>query len=158
MKSKSNRILMLALASALAPMHAAQAFTFANEAGTVTGSLDSTISVGLGKRLKDPSCSLTGDPNSFCGASANTAQWSNGDNGNLNYRKGDLFSTYVKGSHELLLKMPDNWKFMARGTWMYDFKATDTARTDFEPDAEELVKRQTRLLDLWVSKDFNIGQ
>lgn len=60
---------------------------------------------------------------------ANTAVWGNGDDGNLNYDKGDLFTTHLKGSHELLLSFPDEWKFMGRVGWLYDFVADDTART-----------------------------
>ena len=44
------------------------------------------------------------------------------------------------------------------GAWSYDFKATDTARTDFESDAEKQTQQQTRLFDFWVSKEFGIGQ
>ena len=37
-----------------------------------------------------------------------------GDQGDLNYGKGDLFTGYLKGYHELLLKIPDDFKVMAR--------------------------------------------
>ena len=46
---------------------------------------------------------------------------------------------------------------MARGTALYDFKATDTRRTDLSEDAKNQVARDIQLLDLWVSKDLNIG-
>ena len=46
---------------------------------------------------------------------------------------------------------------MARATGLYDFKATDTRRTDLADDAKQQVARDYRLLDLWVSKDLNIG-
>ena len=46
---------------------------------------------------------------------------------------------------------------MARGTALYDFKATDTRRTDLENDAEKAIARDVQLLDLWVSKELNIG-
>src|SRR5258705_7731402 len=148
---------VIAAVSTMSSINVAHAFTFKNDAGSINGSLDSTVTAGFGRRSLDPSCSLTGDQNSFCGTSANTAQWANGDNGNLNYRKGDFFTTYLKGTHELLLKFPDQWKFMARGNWIYDFKAADTARTELESDAKWQTQRLTRLMDLWVSKDFNIG-
>lgn len=143
------------IASLASPSHA---FTFENESGSVQGSFDSTVTVGVGKRMQNQDCSLVGDPNSSCGASANTAQWSAGDNGDLNYNKGDIFSAYLKGTHELLLKMPDRWKFMARGSWMRDFKADDTRRTDLSDDAKNQVVRDLRLLDFWVSKEFSIGE
>ncbi|WP_154585923.1 DUF1302 family protein, partial [Burkholderia cenocepacia] len=64
--------------------------------GTLQGSWVTNLTAGGGIRTKNPSCSLTGDPNSYgCGAAANTNQWGYGDNGDLNYRKGQPFSTYV---------------------------------------------------------------
>lgn len=153
--------LSLALLLAFGGAGTAQAFTFANEEGTVKGSLDSTLTYGFATRLKDPDCALVGDPSykgGSCGSSLNVGQWSNGDNGNLNYKKGDFFASYLKGTHELLLKMPDDVKFMARGTWLYDWKAADTRRSDLTSDAERQLTRNTRILDLWVSKDFYIGE
>lgn len=144
-------------AMALAPT-AGYGFTFENESGSVHGAFDSTLSVGFGRRMQDQDCALVGDANSRCGASAATGQWSAGDNGNLNYNKGDFFSAYLKGTHELLLKAPNGWKFMARGSWMKDFKADDTRRTDLSPDAKDQIVNDLRLLDLWVSKDFQIGE
>ncbi|HEX2531825.1 MAG TPA: DUF1302 domain-containing protein [Burkholderiaceae bacterium] len=131
--------------------------TFEAAEGTIQGSFDTTVTAGFGRRMESQSCALVGDTNSSCGASAATSQWSAGDNGNLNYNKGDFFSTYLKGTHELLLKMPDGWKFMARGSWMKDFKADDTRRTDLSDAAKDQIVNDLRLLDLWVSKDFQIG-
>lgn len=141
---------------AIAASTSVQAFRF--QAGDVQGSFDSTFTAGIGVRASDPSCSLVGDTTGSCGARANTAQWSAGDNGNLNYKKGDFFTAYVKGTHELLLNMPDGWRFMARGSWMHDFKADDTRRTDLSGDAKRQIVNEARLLDLWISKDFRIGE
>ncbi len=57
--------------------------------------------------MKDPACTLinagaTGD-GAPAGCLAPTSAL--GDQGNLNYAKGDAFTTYLKGSHELLLKL-----------------------------------------------------
>ncbi|MCL2656290.1 MAG: DUF1302 domain-containing protein [Betaproteobacteria bacterium] len=124
----------------------------------IEGSFNSTITLGLGVRMKSPNCDLVGDPNSSCGASANVGQWSAGDNGNLNYKKGDLFTAYLKGTHEILVSKPEEGlKFMARGTWMKDFAAADTRRTDLSDDARAQIVNNMRLLDLWMSKEFSIG-
>ena len=40
------------------------------------------------------------------------------DQGDLNYDRGDMFTNHLKGTHELLLKMPEDITFMARGTWI----------------------------------------
>ncbi len=144
-----------AMALATVPV---QAVSVKNESGSVEGAFDSTLTVGFGKRLQGQNCALVGDP-SVCGAAANTAQWSAGDNGDLNYNKGDIFSAYLKGTHELLLSMPEEKiKFMARASWMKDFKADDTRRTDLSDSARDQVVNDVRLLDLWVSKEVRVGE
>lgn len=119
---------------------------------------NSTITAGFGRRMQSADCSLVGDRNSGCGAGANEAQWSAGDNGNLNYKKGDFFTAYLKGTHEFLLYKPDaGVKFMARGSWLKDFKADDTRRTELSDSAKEQIVNDARLLDLWVSKEFRLS-
>ncbi|MBJ9625573.1 DUF1302 domain-containing protein [Burkholderia multivorans] len=127
--------------------------------GTLQGSWVTNLTAGAGIRTKNPSCSLTGDPNAYgCGAAANTDQWGYGDNGDLNYRKGQPFSTYVSATSELLLKMPrEGLKFMVRGAGMYDFLAGNTARTPLSSTASAQVVYNAQLLDLWAQKDFTIG-
>ena len=69
---------------------AAHAFQF--EAGSVRGSLDSTLTAGFGQRVEAASAATTAiNPPA---APTNTAVWGNGDDGNLNYDKGDLFTTH----------------------------------------------------------------
>jgi hypothetical protein len=128
--------------------------------GGFDGSFNSTITMGAGRRLQNPSCALVGDPaanGGSCGSAANPDQWSAGDDGNLNYRKGDFFTTYLKGTHELLLKSESGLKFFARGTWKKDWTADDTQRTDLSSDARGQIVNNTELLDYWVSQDFNVG-
>ena len=104
MKRKFYGVLVGAVASATVLLSSvANAESFKNASGSIEGALDSTLTIGFGKRIQSQSCALIGDTNSACGASANTAQWSAGDNGDLNYNKGDFFSAYLKGTHELLM-------------------------------------------------------
>src|SRR5476649_393887 len=137
----------------------AYAYDFATGLGDLSGSWVSNLTGGAGIRTKNPSCSLTGDPNANgCGAAANVGQWGFGDDGDLNYRKGQPFSTYISATSELLLTMPnEGYKFMIRGTAMYDFLAGDTARTPLSSTASAQVVYPVQLLDLWVEKDFNLG-
>ncbi|WP_027477713.1 DUF1302 family protein, partial [Curvibacter gracilis] len=79
---------------------AAQAFTFETEDG-LRGSLDSTVSVGTGIRVKDPSPSLIAAGNTGSPGGGLSAVSGLGDQGDLNYKKGQPFTTYLKGSHEL---------------------------------------------------------
>jgi hypothetical protein len=128
--------------------------------GDLHGSLVSNVTAGAGIRTKNPSCSLTGDPDAAgCGDAANVAQWGAGDMGDLNYRKGQPFSTYLSATSELLLTMPtEGYKLLVRGTGFYDFLAGDTARTPFTSDARSQAVYNAELLDAWVEKDFKIGQ
>ena len=144
-------VLGLAMAGICAP--AAYAFQF--EAGSVRGSLDSTLTAGFGKRVEGRECSHHGDQSTPCGADANTAVWGNGDDGNLNYDKGDLFTTHLKGCNELLLSFPDEWKFMGRVGWLPrrpTFVADDTAHKPARRRRKQAVGQYVRLADLWVSK------
>jgi hypothetical protein len=137
----------------------AYGYDFTTDSGDLKGSWVTNLTAGAAIRTKSPSCSLTGDPNANgCGAAANVNQWSFGDNGDLNYRKGQAYSAYVSATSELLLTMPSaGYKFMVRGTGMYDFLVHDTARTPLSSTALAQIEYPVRLLDLWAEKDFNIG-
>lgn len=130
------------------------AFNFSNDEGTVKGAFDSTVGVGFGYRLAAQSCDLAGS--TACGSAANTAQYSNGDYGDLNYHQHQLYSAQVKGTHELLVEMPDGYKGMVRGTWFYDPAALHVDYAGMSQPAQEQIGYDVRLLDLWLSRDFQI--
>lgn len=149
---------------------AAQAFTF--ESGDIRGNFDSTVQAGLGLRMQSPSCSLITEgatgPDAPAGCLAPTSLL--GDQGNLNYGKHDLFAGYLKGTHELFLKLPQDFDFLFRFNWVADGAATNTtgitSATSPPPpsvidgladDAYDALRFQARLLDLWVSKSFQVG-
>ena len=147
----------------------AMAFTFETE--NIRGSFDSTIAVGMGLRTESRGCNLItsgpGGHNPPSGCLAPSAGV--GDQGDLNYDRGDLFTNYIKGIHELVLKFPEDYTFMARGSWIRDFAATDTsgALSANRPEgvgsdgltsgARDDLEFKARLLDLWVSKSFDVG-
>jgi len=155
----TNRFRLAAVAAATLAFVQAPASAFTFETESLKGSFDSTITLGGGKRLQRQSCGLLGTPTAHCGeADVNPLTWSGADDGNLNYRKGDFFSLYLKGTHELLLAMPEQGlKFMARANWLKDFKADDTRSTPLRADAKKEVVNDVNLLDLWVSKTFSLG-
>lgn len=147
---------------------AAHAFTFETE--NLRGGFDSTLSVGTGVRTSDQACTLIVSGATGSGAPAGCIAPTSalGDQGNLNYDKGDRFTTYLKGSHELLLKMPEDFTFLGRVNWLRDISATDTTGnlsattppnlTDgLANDARKDLRFKARLLDLWASKSFQIG-
>jgi hypothetical protein len=161
-----NKAIILACGlGALVASVAARAATF--DTGFVSGSFDSTISVGTGIRTRGPDAGLitAGNTGGPAGTLAPTS--SLGDQGDLNYARHDAFTTYLKGSHELLLKFPEDWTAMGRVSWLRDFTATHTtgwtsATTppglddNLAPDARKDLRFKARLLDLWVSKKFDI--
>jgi hypothetical protein len=165
----NNLLKKTALAALIGYAGSAAAITF--ETGSVSGSFDSTVSLGFGVRAQDPSCNLVVAGASGSGApSGCTTIAGVGDQGNINYKKGDAFTTYLKGTHELLLKMPEDWKFMGRVSWLRDFAATNTTgfvsaatgpngyASSLSDSAEKDLNFKARVLDLWVSKEFSIGE
>lgn len=157
----------------------ANAFTFAPSDG-IQGSFDSTVSAGVGIRTASQSENLvspTYDPATGARTGGGRLGQVSGvsDQGDINYNKGDAYTSYLKGSHELLMKMPsEGLAFMARGTWTYDYAGTHTtgAGSGQDPfsftsppdisgglasDARSNIQFKARLLDLWASKQFTVG-
>ncbi len=147
----------------------AHAFKFDLENGAV-GSFDSTISFGLQRRMKSPNASMIGNDNGGSvattgdlgtlvngagqGATANPDfNYTNIDDGNLNYKKGDIVSAVLKGTHEMSLVDRGNWAMLGRFTWSSDFAANNTFRTPLDDSAKDAMQKNIALLDLWVSKD-----
>jgi Protein of unknown function (DUF1302) len=152
-----RRITKALSVGAMTAMSASIAHAFTFSVGTIDGNFDSAYTAGLGYRLQSPSCQLTGDPG-YCGGSANTAQWANGDDGDLNYKKNSLYTAYLKGTNELYLSDPTlGVKFLARATYFYDFAAAQTDRTELSSAAYAQMVRNIRLLDLWAEKDFTLN-
>lgn len=137
----------------------AYAYDFTIDNGSINASWVTNLTAGASIRTENPSCSLTGDPNAYgCGAAANVNQWGYGDMGDLNYKKWQPTSTYISATSELFLTMPsEGFKFLIRGTAMYDFLAGDTARTPLSSSASSQVVYPTQLLDLWGEKDFTMN-
>lgn len=162
----------LLAAASLACAGQASAFTFSNE--LFSGSFDSTLTTGFGVRTRDASCGLVnaGATGGSAPAGCLDAGLSSlGDQGDLNYGKGDPFTAYLKGNHELLAKLPAGVTLMARGNWMRDFASTHTTGTisgatlpgtaidgnGLSVEARRDLRFKGRVLDLWLGKSFKIG-
>lgn len=125
--------------------------------GPIDASTATSITGGIGIRTKNPSCSLVGDQTTDCGTGANTAQYSNADDGNLNYRKGQPYTASLGLVTEGLFTLAsEGVKVFVRGSGMYDFAAGHTQRTDLSAGATSQTVWQLELLDLWAQKDFDI--
>lgn len=120
--------------------------------GAISGSFDTTVSTGVSARTQGHDHRLIGVNN---GGTANSI---NGDNGNLNYEKGDITSANVKATHELSLNAGD-FGFFGRASYFYDTAIMDgdTARTDLGTEAKGRAGRDFELLDAYVFGDFDVG-
>lgn len=163
----------LAGLTAIASVGQVHAFSFENE--FLSGNFDSTLTAGFGRRTENQSASLIQAGNTGGPQGQATPLAAVGDQGDLNYAKGDYFTQYLKGSHELLLKLPQKVSFMARANWLRDWGATRTTGyesvttvNNFVPNegdyanglaagARKDLRFKGRMLDLWVSKTFDIG-
>ena len=149
----ANRRMTGALLLPIGLLAAAGANAYEFNVGETSASFVSLVTVGATMRMKDQNADLLGLPGT--GGFTNLTQSAN--RGDANYNKYDLFAGFVKGNHELLLKFPDKWKFFARGTWLYDFAADKTKYAPLTHPAYVQAARDVRVLDLWVSKDVDVG-
>ena len=133
----------------------AQAFQFASDSGGLSGSLDTTISLGSAFRAQSR------DPALVAITNGGTSRDINSDDGNLNFERGSPYSTALKVTHDFALKY-QNFGAFARGTYFYDFtldnKSTSTA-SGFTPAAKDRVDSNINLLDAFVYGNFkSFGQ
>jgi hypothetical protein len=141
----------------------------------LSATLDSTFSLGASWRVQERDNDfffLGNDPDDPT-AGNGAAFFSNADDGNLNYDKGDLYSTSVKGTFELELGyqlggqvLKDVGGFF-RASAFYDFignNASLTERTDLASDARHrssvidggVVGAQWIFLDMYVDGHFEV--
>ena len=129
---------------------AAHAFQFNNEVGDITGSFDTTISLGTAFRAQSR------DPALVAIANGGTSRDINSDDGNLNFERGSPYSTAAKVTHDLDLKY-HNFGAFVRGTYFYDFtlnnKSPSTA-SGFTPNGKDRVDSNITLLDAFVYGNF----
>ena len=95
-----------ALATAVALGCCAQAQAVSFNIGEIEGQFDSSLSVGASWGMRDADKSLVGTVN------GGTGQASTGDDGRLNFKKGETFSKIFKGLHDLELKYGDTGVFV----------------------------------------------
>ncbi|WP_306480980.1 DUF1302 domain-containing protein [Limnobacter sp.] len=82
-------------------------------------SVNSTVSVGTSFRVENRDRALYGSNNVSSDGAFGTGLSNTSDDGNLNFDKGDAFSTIIKGVHDFELKK-DNYGFFSRVKWFYD--------------------------------------
>jgi hypothetical protein len=133
------------------------------EVGAVQGHVDTTVSVGVSARVTDRDCDLIHRTNGGC---AESEEYLNSDDGNLNYDKWDVFSNMYKATVDVEL----SWKNLGgffRGSVFYDLVTmeTDTDRTPLDRDARYrsslinsgVVGMGYQLLDAYLYGNFKVA-
>ena len=140
---------VIGLGLALAGFSSTPAYAVEINKGWLMGRLDTTISVGASIRLQQQDPDLVGVQN---GGRANSI---NGDNGNLNYDRGDLTSANIRVTHELDLSA-GNFGFFGRMYYFYDWviMTMDTERTELSSSAERYAGRNIKIMDAFLTGDF----
>jgi hypothetical protein len=103
------------LAAAVMPAQAAQF-----QVGDFDLSINSTVSAGTSFRVEGQDRALFAPANTNAAGETGRGLSNTGDDGNLNFQKGDTFSTIIKGVHDFELKK-DNYGFFSRVKWFYDY-------------------------------------
>jgi hypothetical protein len=142
----------LALAVALGIASPAYAVTF--NIGEVEGQLDSAMSIGASWSTTDRDMDLVGINN------GGTGYTQTGDDGRLNFKKGETFSKIFKGIHDLELRYGDSGAFI-RGKYWYDFELKDEDRL-FKDISDENRKEAAQssgaqILDAFLYHNYYVG-
>ncbi len=126
--------------------------------GTFRLNLDTTISWGANMRVEDR------DPSIISPFEGGTAWSVNGDDGNLNFDEGELFSNTVKATVDLGFSY-EGWDthragFFVRGSSFYDFALEDSCceRTELTEEALDWAGNRTELLDAYLWWQFPVGE
>ncbi len=133
----------------------AQAFQV--RSGDWTTSLDTTVSYGVSYRMEGQDRKLIARANGGKGSNAGLI---NSDDGNLNFKRGDLFSEMAKVVSEMDLRYQDNFGVFVRGRAFYDFELKDDDRRHREISDGGLDEAGSSidLLDAFVYGSWTVGE
>ena len=147
---------LLATAVALGVVTQAGAVDF--NLGEIEGKFDSSLSIG-------GSWSTTGaNPNFISNFNSQGAKGKassrTADDGRLNFRSGENFSTIFKGIHDLELRYGDSGAFL-RGKYWYDFEQADGHQHFYDIDDkgrdESARSKGGQFLDAFVYHNYSLG-
>ncbi|MBU0566321.1 MAG: DUF1302 domain-containing protein [Gammaproteobacteria bacterium] len=142
----------LALAVALGTAAPAYAVNF--NIGEIEGQFDSSMSIGASWSMADRDMDLVGINN------GGTGYTQTGDDGRLNFKKGETFSKIFKGVHDLELRYRDSGAFI-RGKYWYDFELKDENRL-FKDISDSNRKEAAQssgaqILDAFLYHNYSVG-
>jgi hypothetical protein len=122
--------------------------------GEVEGQFDSSLSVGASWSVRKA------DPTFVSAASGGKAAGRIGDDGRLNFKKGETYSKTFKGIHDLQLTYGDTGVFV-RGKYWYDFETKDERRQLYDIDdrgrKEAAQASGAQILDAFVFFNYRLG-
>nr|WP_298139148.1 DUF1302 domain-containing protein [uncultured Pseudomonas sp.] len=151
---QSWRLAKLPLAVSLASTLAAPAFGVNFNIGEIEGQLDSSLSVGASWSVRSADPDLVGSRN------GGHASSQTGDDGRLNFKRGETFSKIFKGIHDLELKYGDTGVFV-RGKYWYDFELKDESRLLYDiNDSNRKDAAQSsgaQILDAFIYHNYEIA-
>ena len=149
------RLAKLPLAVSLASTLAAPAFGVTFNIGEIEGQFDSSMSIGASWSVRGADPDLVGARN------GGKASSQTGDDGRLNFKRGETFSKIFKGIHDLELKYGDTGVFV-RGKYWYDFELKDESRLLYDiSDSNRKEGAQSsgaQILDAFVYHNYAIGE
>tara|TARA_R110002110_G_scaffold3104_30_gene16036 strand:+ start:4745 stop:6400 length:1656 start_codon:yes stop_codon:yes gene_type:complete len=124
--------------------------------GNIDFNMKSTLSAGTGMRVSNPKAS---NISVFNGGTDTTPAAENFDDGNLNFRRGDIFTASVRMLHEIDASWENYGAFVSVG-YFYDFinsSESSTRRTDLSDATRSLAGRRIDLYDAYIYGDFDVG-
>lgn len=142
-RSVLSTAVTLALAAGAGSVHA---FEFAS--GELTGSFDTTVSLGGLWRMESREKSLVSIAN------GGTSRDPNSDDGNLRYKRNELVSTTLKATHDLELNYR-NFGAFVRGSYFYD--PTIRSKDSLTRDARDILGSDAEILDAYIRGNFKIA-
>ncbi len=154
MKNKKLSVAKVSvLAAAISFAASGHAIDF--DLGEIQGSFDSQLSVGASWGTSKPNSKLIDQNNGGTGDS------STGDDGRMNFKRGETFSKIFKGVHDLELTYADSGAFF-RGKYWYDFELKDESRP-FKQISDKGRSPAAKssgfdLLDAFVYHNYSIGE
>jgi len=166
MKRRTTMLKKLPLATAIALSFAAPGQAADFEVGDYEIKFDSIISYGASWRMEDQASHLI-HPGNMAGGTAGS---SIGDDGNLNFDKGDLVSSVFKGVHDLSIDGGNHGAFIRFNYW-YDHVISEEnmahghAGNNYFPDSklnddvfdDYSQGKGLELLDAFVYFNFDLG-
>ncbi|WEJ74730.1 DUF1302 domain-containing protein [Pseudomonas sp. PSE14] len=142
------------LAAAVSSGTLPSAFAVSFNIGEIQGQFDSTLSIGASWATANPDKDLIDVTNGGRGYS------SSGDDGRLNFKKGETFSKIFKGVHDLELNYGDTRAFV-RGKYWYDFELKDENRPfkQISDDGRTMSTRSSgaEFLDAFIAQRYEIA-